>query len=47
MSGIKTKSKYPELRGLLDNYDIVCLTETKLDDIDVIEWNDFTFKYKN
>jgi hypothetical protein len=43
--GIKFKSKYPELRDLLDNYDIVCLTETKLDDIDVIECNDFTFKY--
>ena len=43
--GIKIKSKYPELRDLLDNYDIICLTETKLDDIDVIECNDFTFKY--
>jgi hypothetical protein len=40
-------SKYPELRDLLDNYDIVCLTETNPDDIDVIEWNDVTFKYKN
>ena len=45
--GIKTMSKYPELRDLLDNYDIVCLTETNPDDIDVIEWNDVTFKYKN
>ena len=40
--GIQTKSKHPELRNLLDNYDIVCLTETKLDDIDVIECNDCT-----
>ena len=35
------------LRGLLDNNDIVCLTEPKLDDIDIIECNDFTFENSN
>ena len=45
--GIKQKLLYPELESLLNNYDILCLTETKLDDLDEIQCNDFIFHHKN
>ena len=38
---------YPEFQSLLNNYDIVCFTETKLDDIDEINCDNFIFHYKN
>ncbi|CAG2188707.1 unnamed protein product [Mytilus edulis] len=38
---------YPEFKSLLDKHDIVCLTETKLDDVDEIDCDNFIFHYKN
>ncbi|CAG2186516.1 unnamed protein product [Mytilus edulis] len=38
---------YPEFKSLLDKHDIVCLTETKLDDVDEINCDNFIFHYKN
>lgn len=34
--GIRNKIVYPEFKSLLDNHDIVCLTEAKLDDCDAL-----------
>ena len=38
---------YPEFQSLLNNYDIVCFAETKIDDIDEINCDHFSFHYKN
>ena len=32
--GIKNKSQFPDFIDLINEYDIVCLTETKTDDFD-------------
>ncbi|CAG2239766.1 unnamed protein product [Mytilus edulis] len=41
------KQLYQEFRDLLKCNDLLCLTETKLDDLDEISFEDFTFHYKN
>lgn len=45
--GIKTRSNYPEFISLLEGYDIVCLVETKTDNLDQINIPGFKFKMKN
>ncbi|CAG2192228.1 unnamed protein product [Mytilus edulis] len=45
--GLKRKLLYQEFRDLLKCNDLLCLTETKLDDLDEINFEDFTFHYKN
>ncbi|CAC5367368.1 unnamed protein product [Mytilus coruscus] len=36
-----------EFQCLINKFDIVCFQETKLDDIDIIDYENFIFKYKN
>ncbi|CAG2239765.1 unnamed protein product [Mytilus edulis] len=38
---------YPEFITLLNNYDVVCFDETKLDDLDTVELDNFIFHFKN
>ncbi|CAG2202024.1 unnamed protein product [Mytilus edulis] len=38
---------YPEFITLLNNYDVVCFDETKLDDLDTVELDNFVFHFKN
>lgn len=45
--GIKNRLLYPEFRTLINSFDVLCLTETKLDDCDTIECEEFIFKFKN
>ena len=45
--GIRNRILYPEFKSLLSNYDIVCFTETKVDDLDIVEYNDYIFHFKN
>ena len=47
MCGIRNKIIYPEFKSLINDYDIICFTETKLDDLDNLESDDFLFRYKN
>ncbi len=35
--GLKTRLQYPEFQNLIQSNDIMCLVETKTDDIDVVE----------
>lgn len=35
--GLKNKLEYPEFKTMLNMYDIVCLTETKFDNLDVVD----------
>jgi exonuclease III len=44
---IKLRLQYPELCELIKKNDIVCLQETKTDDIDKIDLEGYTFKMKN
>ncbi|KAK6196333.1 hypothetical protein SNE40_001576 [Patella caerulea] len=45
--GLKRKLLIPEFQEFIQEQDLLCLTETKLDDIDEIIVNDFSFIYKN
>ena len=45
--GINRRLKYPEFQDFISKYDLLILTETKTDDIDTIELNDFIFCAKN
>ena len=45
--GLKTRLQYPEYEELLIENDIVCLVETKTDDIDLIEFQGYKFYMKN
>ncbi|VDI00448.1 Hypothetical predicted protein [Mytilus galloprovincialis] len=45
--GIKSRVNYPEFKDIIDNHEIVCLVETKTDDIDVINLPGYEFKMKN
>ena len=38
---------YPEFSELISNHDILCFTETKTDNVDCIEHEDFIFSAKN
>lgn len=42
-----SKMKYPEFRELLESYDIICLTEPKMDDLDSCDIDGFTYCVKN
>ncbi|CAG2251665.1 unnamed protein product [Mytilus edulis] len=44
--GIKSRVNYPEFKDIIDNHEIVCLAETKTDDIDVINLPGYEFKMK-
>lgn len=45
--GVKNRLCYPEFKKLINDFDIICLSETKLSDIDIIDADNFMFKYKN
>jgi exonuclease III len=45
--GVKLHLQYPEFCELIKKNDIVCLQETKTDDIDKIDLEGYTFKMKN
>ena len=45
--GVKHRLFYAEFQCLINKFDIVCFQETKLDDIDIIDCENFIFKYKN
>ena len=45
--GVKLRLQYPEFCELIKKNDIVCLQETKTDDIDKIDLEGYTFKMKN
>ena len=47
--GLSSRMKYPDFIDFLNNYDIICLGETKLDNIDAIniKLDGYSFYYKN
>ena len=45
--GLKLRLQYPEFCELLNQYDIVCLQETKTDDLDTIEFPGYVISMKN
>ena len=45
--GIKTRLQYPEFISLIQSNDIMCLVETKTDDIDIIDCPGYKFNMKN
>ena len=45
--GLMSKMKYPEFREMLVSNDIICLTETKMDDPDSFDFDGFTCFMKN
>lgn len=45
--GIIQKMKYPEFVDLVKNYDFICLSESKTDELDTIDIPGYTFKIKN
>ena len=45
--GLKLRLQYPEFCELFQKYDIICLQETKTDDLDVIELPGYVFNMKN
>ena len=47
MCGIKRRLNYPEFEELIKEYDILCLTETKTDNLDNIVLKDFQLHIKN
>ena len=45
--GIRTKLNYPEFHELVNDFDVLCLVETKTDDLDEIIIPGFITKFKN
>ena len=45
--GLKHRLQYPDFESLIRQHDIICLVETKTDDIDTLILNDYEFKMKN
>ena len=45
--GLMSKMKYPEFREMLVSNDIICLTETKMDDLDSFDFDGFICFMKN
>ena len=41
--GLRRRLRYPEFQSLISKYDVFCVQETKLDNIDVISLNNYTF----
>ena len=41
--GLKSRVQYPEFVELLNQYDVLCVSETKLDNADVISVQGYTF----
>ena len=46
MCGLKRRSNYPGFQDLLKSYDLFFVSESKLDQNDVISVDGFTFKHK-
>ena len=44
--GIKAKLNYPQFIEIINDFDILCLVETKIDDCDIINIPDYTVKMK-
>lgn len=44
--GLKPRLNYPEFIQMVENYDILCVLETKLDEFDVIDLPNYTFLSK-
>ena len=44
--GVKTKFNYPEFIEMINDFDILCLVETKTDDCDIINIPGYTVKMK-
>ena len=47
VGSLPSKMKFPDLTERIQEYDVVTLTETKLDDVDDITFDNFTCFYKN
>ena len=47
MCGINRRLNYPDFTELINRYDLLCFTETKTDDLDNVELNDYVFFSKN
>ena len=47
VGGLHSKLKFPEFHDFIESKDIICLTETKLDEFDHIDINNFTCFKKN
>ena len=45
--GLSRRVQYPEFLDLINNYDILCLVETKTDDVDEISIPNFEINMKN
>ena len=45
--GLTNRLQYPEFVELVQEYDFVCLSESKTDDFDVIDINGYNFILKN
>ena len=43
MCGLKSRVQYPEFVELINQYDVLCVSETKLDNADVISVQGYTF----
>ena len=41
--GIRRKLQYPEFRELISNYDLFCVTESKLDNYDIVDVPGYKF----
>ena len=47
VGGLQSKLRFPEFHDFIESKDIICLTETKLDEFDHIDINNFTCFKKN
>ena len=45
--GIKRRIQYPEFQELVSKFDIFCVLETKLDDLDSISLSNYTFIHQS
>ena len=45
--GLKSKLLYPEFEDFLDKYDIICVTESKLDKFDSIKLDNYSIMTNN
>ena len=47
VNGLKHRINYPEFTDFVSNFDILCLSETHLDDTDIVDIADYSFISKN
>ena len=45
--GLQSKLMFPEFTEFIEEYDLICLSETKLDDVDQCDVPGYTFFNKN